>query len=104
MSKVRKKPADATETWVRLDPGSTEDQPGCTSPGLTYLMTPSRCKPQGLELVAKGCMRLMKGAAIPVLPEPDPAPGIPHWDTMSLEKLVPSQGSRDSHRRQGDPQ
>ena len=40
-------------------------------------------------------LRLMRGAAIPVLPEPDPAPGIPHWDTMSdLELLRRALGDR----------
>ena len=33
-------------------------------------------------------LRLMRGAPIPVLPEPDPAPGIPHWDTMSDLELI----------------
>ena len=30
----------------------------------------------------------MKGAPIPVLPEPDHGPAVPHWDTMSDLELL----------------
>ena len=42
-------------------------------------------------------LRLMRGAAIPVLPEPDPAPGIPHWDTMSDLELLRRALGEDRH-------
>ena len=42
-------------------------------------------------------LRLMRGAAIPVLPEPDPAPGIPHWDTMSDLELLRRAVGEDRH-------
>ena len=42
-------------------------------------------------------LRLMRGAAIPALPEPDPAPGIPHWDTMSDLELLRRALGEDRH-------
>ena len=54
VSTVKTKHGDDTETSEKPDTGSTEDRQGCTSPGLTCRMTPLRCKPQGLVLVAKG--------------------------------------------------
>ena len=82
-----------TEKWERPDPGSTEDQrqPRADMPDDAIEMQTPGVGTRGERL------RLMRGAAIPVLPEPDPAPGIPHWDTMSDLELLRRALGEDRH-------
>ena len=130
---ARRRHREMGEAGPRVHGGPARlHQPGADMPDDAIEMQTPRVGTRGERL------RLMRGAAIPVLPEPDPAPGIPHWDTSSccdepwvridtpqgrrswkhsecalsrrrrtwahMEEFVPSQGSRDSHRCQGDPQ